>query len=776
MPRVLYKSPRTREQLHTGVGRVILDLMNVDYVFGRGGKPEVVLMGRNEKQEKIGINVTDFKPYYYEPDENGDYESIFNVKMSKIVCETTGEVERNRSSKSGESDVPFGLRYIIDKQLFCGFEYKNRRITPAEGFNVLPRIGYWDIEVKSPPDKFPHVVNPIYPISNIGVIDSYTGEFTKFFLDDYDSEVNMLFDFFDTSHQFDALGGYYSNHYDLPYVIGRCAELGISYKHWSPLNKFIVKKSGVFCGGLQFIDYFDWYLKMFKPRGLPPIDLDLKSVVKYETGFEYEDYGDQIEWLYENDKDTLNEYNKNDVTALLLLDQKLKITEYFDSIRRTAGCPISWANTSSWVHDTLLLRIGHDRRWVLPNRPQFNPYKHVKSSYTGATVKVPPLGLQKDIAVFDFAGAYPWIIIRDGISPDPKKIIPVLVRILMKGRAKYKKMETDYLAKGGSPGDHEYKMIWYVEQAYKYLINSVYGYLAYPMSRVGDKAMSAKVTAKCRKALDVCEVQLLPDYPAIYADTDSLHIHCSQKDTQLIEDILNDVLAEYLNGTIDIEYEKYFKSILFKVKEDKRKKMRGKERGAQKRYVARVVYENEKKCDYMLKVGIEAKRSNNAKITKEVMARFLEQVVMEDDVSGAYQLLRDEVANFRDNPIDRIKIPKGLSRGLDEYTKKFPHLTGTQFSVEFLGLKYRTDKRPNLIKVKKVIKTKEMGNKMMPKKVKYITIYDDNELPDNVIVDYNAMCKATLENKMGGWLKSLGTNWKQVITKTKQEGIASWMS
>jgi len=233
----------------------------------------------------------------------------------------------------------------------------------------------------------------------------------------------------------------------------------------------------------------------------------------------------------------------------------------------------------------------------------------------------------------------------------------------------------------------------------------------------------------------------------IYADTDSLHIQCDFDEVDMIEEMLNDMLASYTGGKLDIKFEKYFRAVLFK--------------GVKKRYAAHVIWDG-KDCDYIHKVGIEAKRSDSARITREVMNTFLHYVLREDDVEAAIQTLKREIQNFKNNDLVRIAIPKGLQQPLDEYVKDFPHLIGIKFAIDHLKLKFREDKRPKLLKVKHVAN----------KRTKYVCFYD--EPPKNVVVDWNAMLEATLKKKFEGLLRAVGTSWTDVVTGTKQKVLSDY--
>ena len=65
---------------------------------------------------KLHIRKDDtFRPYYYERDSNGKFETYDNLKARKVECADPGDIKLYKTGNSYEADITFPKRYLVDK-------------------------------------------------------------------------------------------------------------------------------------------------------------------------------------------------------------------------------------------------------------------------------------------------------------------------------------------------------------------------------------------------------------------------------------------------------------------------------------------------------------------------------------------------------------------------------------------------------------------------------------------------------------------------------------
>ena len=186
------------------------------------GAPVVMMYGREVDNPTFvrRIGIKGFKPYFWRKDEDTPtHLSCFGDGISKVEVFTPDEVPRVRRQyeKTFEADIPFDMRFVIDKGIYYGFD---DHMKPVEVPSLPPRICYFDIEVSSPKEIMPSIEDPKWPIVMIQVLDSYTDQITVFTLNgevvdpcqqNFTSEVSLLKAFFDhvSEYDYDIVTGWY---------------------------------------------------------------------------------------------------------------------------------------------------------------------------------------------------------------------------------------------------------------------------------------------------------------------------------------------------------------------------------------------------------------------------------------------------------------------------------------------------------------------------------------------------------------------------------------
>jgi len=391
-------------------------------------------------------------PYFYYEDNHGPEQSIFSTTISKKSFDTI--FDRTKFIKER------GLRRLFDNlnpvqqsliDLFCD---KN----DTDDFTKFPlKIHFIDIEAVGA-NGFSKPENPNDPINVITVYDSLDKHFYVWGSDPYEtdaddltyyhfqSETRMLDHFVDFISQDvpDILSGWYSEGYDIPYIINRIERVlgeGES-KRLSPYNKirtrnFLGKfgkmETNYIIEGISTVDYKDIYIK-FCPVKRESYKLD--HVAQVELNETKVDYGDQS--LYEfrmKDWKTFVDYNIQDVRLLARLEEK---NQYIQLLRLLA-----YAGLTTFQAALGTVGIVTGAAAIEARKRNQRLYTQVvneqdeRSDFEGGFVFDPVPGHHKAIASFDATSLYPSTMISLNTSPETKmgKILEILPnKILIRNR------------------------------------------------------------------------------------------------------------------------------------------------------------------------------------------------------------------------------------------------------------------------------------------------------------------------------------------------------
>jgi len=432
------------------------DLMAFDYYTDAEGRAVIVLFGRDKNGNRVRVEVDNFRPYFWAADPQGPYEDIFGRPIRKVYARHPREVRqlRQQYEYTCEANIPFAMRYLIDKKIRCSFEVDDD-IRPAEPLGIPPKVLYFDIEVLSPKEILPRPQDSRWPIVSVQFSSSHSETVEVFIYTPdnisanysvkpvyvykckhregvdtvvarvrfYNSEIEMLLDVikYIIQEDPDIVAGYNTENFDWPYLFERCKRLNVPLREISPLGYVNVRESSfgwvnydVSIKGRESFDLYRAYRKWSTGRqGVQSdrpfgVTYDFKVIVQTETGFEYTDYGDRIEDIIGTD--TLVEYAVKDAYALKLLDRYCGLVNYFDQLRRIVGAPLKWAFSNKRLIETELLRI-RDRPLPTP-KPA-----HMDIDIQGALVIAPPRpGIFENVAAYDLKALYPTVIRNFNIS------------------------------------------------------------------------------------------------------------------------------------------------------------------------------------------------------------------------------------------------------------------------------------------------------------------------------------------------------------------------
>ncbi len=406
-----------------------------------------------------------YTPYLYVDSSNSKEFSIFGTPVKKKTFNTSYERKEYIASNEGRK---FYENVTPVQQLLLDVYWEHNE---DEDFDKFPlKIYFIDIEAVSE-NKFSEPSDPKDPINVITVYDSLSKQFHVWGLKRYtpkeddveyyycSSEEVLLNKFIDFMKKDppDILSGWYSDNYDIPYIINRInSMLGDNVANeLSPTNRHYIlqvkneknpsKLDDIhYLEGISCIDYYKVYKKF---SGGERESYKLNSIGEYELGETKVDYGDISLYQFMNENwDKFVDYNIQDVRLLVKLDEKLK---YFNQIRSLAylGC-----TTFEPALRTIAVVLGASI--ISARKKKLKLYTTVRTNpknNPGGFVNEPKIGHHDGIVSFDANSLYPNLMITLNMSPETKigKYINTkdgFVEIKLMNGKSYRKPNTEFLS------------------------------------------------------------------------------------------------------------------------------------------------------------------------------------------------------------------------------------------------------------------------------------------------------------------------------------------
>jgi DNA polymerase elongation subunit (family B) len=553
--------------------------------------PEIKIFARNYDEPTVTktFTITDFRPYFYVPASCAfhprevtqvDSKTILDAKgreVRKVFVRLPSDVVAARKAYDWtvEADIQFDFRHMLDTEVSYAFSFdEHNKIKPIDVPGTqLPRICFFDIEVRSPPTQFPKPAEAKWPIVSIQCMDSYTGDITIFTYGvpklepdqvACKTESEMLREFMNYLQRYDpdVLTGWNTNGFDIPYIVNRAKNIHVKLNRMTRIpdgyNKPVAElRQGtpadtpeeekkrkkrkeewfVRCTGRQLLDMLDAFKKFWKAEG----ELDsytLKAIARNpdvmgDDVYVYEEQGSNMEKLFTEQRwDDFLSYCRSDVIALSKIDKKIKLFDFYENLRMMCGIKLEDTMKNSRIIETYLFRDPVMK--PMPTRR----YDIVGESYEGALVLTPKVGIFNNVAVYDLNALYPHIIIAFDLSPDIDHVIPRVIRYVMDERNRLKKLIKDGLA---DEADKKKEVVL------KFIANSFYGVLGWDKFRLYDPEIAAFITRTGREINEYLQglargVGLEPIYgdsvspttPVIIKRNDRIHIlpidHCQSGD------------------------------------------------------------------------------------------------------------------------------------------------------------------------------------------------------------------------------------------------------
>jgi len=356
-------------------------------------------------------------PTYYQPDPDGDFETLEGTKVSP-----TKKMHDWKDPRYFEKDVDKITRFLVD-------HYYESDETP-KFHNTI----YLDIECEIAGALTPeNIKNPKGKITSVALYDNNSKKYYCLVLDEknkmskaksegkevipYTTEKELLNGFLDLWIKLDPtiITGWNSAYFDMPYLYNRirivCGESVANYM--SPIQKVKYNDYNtddpITIGGINHLDY----MLLFK-----------KYITKQEPSYRLGDIGkkyvklDKIEYqgsldrLFETDVEKFIDYNLRDVEIIVELENKLKFIELTVTIGHLCHTQYEAIYYSTMLNEGAILTYLKRKGIVSPNKPTtYNPaLQTLQEEYAGGYLKDPTPGLYEWVIDLDFTSLYPSII------------------------------------------------------------------------------------------------------------------------------------------------------------------------------------------------------------------------------------------------------------------------------------------------------------------------------------------------------------------------------
>ncbi|MCX8174645.1 MAG: DNA-directed DNA polymerase [Candidatus Micrarchaeota archaeon] len=722
-------------------------LIDVDYIV-REGRALVRLLMKGKRFFRL---YDAYEPYFYCDAPESAEKEIMGLKVAgkdrqisptrcervlmnvlgqekriwKVYCQLPSDVPHLSSAMHYpcyEHNIPFGKRYMIDKELapFMQLTYERegrfiKRILRKREAAVSLKTMAFDIETYNPvgmprPDK-DEIILISYKVGSQQAKVLSSRKIARDFVVACKDERQMIEKFLEAVRENDVevLFGYNDTVFDLPYLKARADSNGLVFAIGRDGKPFRIRKHGIRdvaeIAGRIHIDLYPVVRFMGLIGAFKISKYSLENAYEELTGKRKLMVGKLDIWrMWDGDAKMMAEladYSRFDAVATMEIGEMLLPMQI--EMSRVARLPLfDTANaTAGQLVESILMHKSRQEGRIIPNKPddtlasqrELGPIK-------GAFVKIPQPGIYENLVVFDFRGLYPSIITSHNIDPytidpppsvpdsdcylcpnghrfrkKPRGLIPSVLEEIIKMRAemkaRLKTLEKD------SP---EYEMVFARQQSLKILANSYYGYLAYPRSRWYSRECGESVTAWGRYFIqDTIDKAEKAGFTVLYGDTDSIFLLLRGRDGGLKtkQDALEFMrrINQELPGDMELELEGFYPRGVFVTK--KVGAAGSEETGAKKKYA--LIGE-----DGRIKIrGFELVRRDWSNIAKQAQRKVLEAILKDGSKEKAVRVVKEIISLLKEGkaPLEDLIIYTQIRKDPKKYDVTSPELSAAKKAI-----------------------------------------------------------------------------------------------
>jgi len=372
--------------------------------------------------------------FYYD-DPRGKFTSIYGTPVSRFSTRNNKEFRKEVRAQSHknlyESDINPVFRCLSEN--YIGQD--------APELNVA----FFDIEVAFDPERgFSPVADPFNPITAISLYltwldqlitlavppkhmswetaEEIAGTFENCML--FEREEEMLKTFLDLIEDADALSGWNSEGYDIPYTVNRVTRvlnkddtrrfcLWNQYPKKRVFERFGAENETYDLIGRVHMDYMQLYRKYtYEERHSYSLD----AIGEYELDERKTQFEGTLDQLYNQNFRTFLEYNRQDTLLLHKLDQKLRFLDLANELAHANTVLLQTTMGAVAVTEQAIINEAHERGMVVPNRQQRLTDDDTQAA--GAYVAYPKKGIHEWIGSVDINSLYPSAIRALNMGPE----------------------------------------------------------------------------------------------------------------------------------------------------------------------------------------------------------------------------------------------------------------------------------------------------------------------------------------------------------------------
>lgn len=819
---------------------VVVDIKKVDYTvdYQYGPSCTMHILGRTKGGTRVHVRDDNFDPYFYVPKDEFDndletddkvvkhqrgYENIKGDEVVKVFTRIPGDVPKLRDEYDHhEADVMFPNRYLIDNDIENAMNIPKRHATPEPtdisldeiepvDADAKTRICFCDIEVYNK-EGFPNEEEGDMPITTIAVYDNYTDEYRVYMYHPelpevhhekaevyvYGREHEMLMAFCDyiRNRGFDLIAGWNFTDFDAKYLINRLDtlsdELDDDVLHKNDISYLnSAYDDGWFGGKIKGMAVFDM-LMAYKNLQFTELDsFSLENVAQDILGEGKVDYDKELWELWEDDPQTLVDYNVIDVELTVKLEQQEEIIKFYEAMATFVGGRVAEVIDPSNAVDIQVLRQVNGE-YAVPSAKSIDG-----EEFEGGAVFDPITGVRDNVIVLDLKSLYPMSMKTINAGPrtkDPngeitapndisfskenKSIVVDIIDNLLEEREELKAKRDSY-----GEGTVQYKTYDRQQRAVKVTMNTLYGVLGWSKFRLYDKDVGAAVTATGRKCIEFTE-EVVNDlgYEVIYGDTDSVMIELGPDATK--EDALE--IGHKLEGKINERYDEFAEKELnvdehwFQIEFEKlyRKYFQS---GNKKRYAGHITWKEGKDVDDTDIVGYETNRSDYSTKAKDLMKNVFDIILKGGQLNDVSKIVNDTIDEMESGEFkpDEYGIPSSVTKNFDEYDSPTLAVRGAKYSNEAFNAGIQPGDKPKGMYVKRVEpnedgKVKYDQPPAIGSGAMYICWMSYNDVPDCYAWDWDTYIDKQLKSPIERILTGTDWTWQEVRSGERQPRLGEY--
>ena len=372
--------------------------------------------------------------FYYD-DPRGKFQSIFGTPVARFSTRNNKEFRKELRIQSGkrlfESDINPIFRCLEEN-------YKGQDVPQLN-------VAFFDIEVDFDPER--GFSPPADPFNAITAISVYLGwleqmvtlvvpprhmspetaqeiasEFENTVI--FEREEDLLKTFLDLIEDADALSGWNSEGFDIPYTINRITRvlsrddtrrfcLWDQFPKQRMFERFGAENQTYDLIGRVHMDYMQLYRKYtYEERHSYSLD----AIAEYELGETKTVFEGTLDQLYNQNFKTFIEYNRQDTMILAKLDNKLKFLDLANILAHENTVLLQTTMGAVALTEQAIINEAHERGMVVPNRRERLSDEDTQAA--GAYVAYPKKGIHEYIGSIDINSLYPSAIRALNMGPE----------------------------------------------------------------------------------------------------------------------------------------------------------------------------------------------------------------------------------------------------------------------------------------------------------------------------------------------------------------------